>query len=162
MAIFGLTGASVRATWILRGVGICVFVTAFFLPACTVEVAEKGDVLCTGCSDFVVGVAPKGWNCAEVALLATPAMLKLKQFDPDLKKFLDLPLALSGWVNPLILLFLAFGFTRRFATLRRVLAVGVLLCLGATWFFFGVSHISPLVGHYLWVAGALLILASDF
>ncbi|MGA7342307.1 MAG: hypothetical protein WBE72_24635 [Terracidiphilus sp.] len=67
--------------------------------------------------------------------------------------------AMSGWINPLILLLLALSFSRRLLVLRRVVGAIILLCMAATWTFFALEKLTPLVGHLLWVAGALLIVA---
>jgi hypothetical protein len=67
----------------------------------------------------------------------------------------------SGWLNPLLLAYLAFLIWPKFVKTRRVLATGVVLCLVATWAFFALAQMVPLVGHYLWAAGALLIVAGE-
>jgi hypothetical protein len=45
--------------------------------------------------------------------------------------------------------------------IRRVFAVAIVLCYVATWVFFAQAPMVPLVGHYLWVLGGLLILAGE-
>jgi hypothetical protein len=70
-------------------------------------------------------------------------------------------LILSGWVNPLVLLYLVFSIWRRFVRIRRVLAAAVVVCIMATWVFFFKSAMIPLVGHFVWVAGGLMILAGE-
>jgi hypothetical protein len=35
------------------------------------------------------------------------------------------------------------------------------VCLIAIWIFFAVAGFVPLIGHYLWVAGILLILTPE-
>jgi hypothetical protein len=37
----------------------------------------------------------------------------------------------------------------------------VILCMAATWTFFAEETLAPLIGHYLWIAGALLIVLPD-
>jgi hypothetical protein len=39
--------------------------------------------------------------------------------------------------------------------------VVILLCMGATWSFFALQKVTPLTGHYLWIAGALVILLPE-
>jgi hypothetical protein len=70
-------------------------------------------------------------------------------------------LILSGWVNPLVLLYLFFCIWRKFVRTRRVLAVAILICFVATWIFFVKAPMVPLIGHFLWVAGGLMILAGE-
>jgi hypothetical protein len=33
--------------------------------------------------------------------------------------------------------------------------------MAATWIFFAVEHLVPLIGHFLWIGGVLLILAPE-
>jgi len=68
---------------------------------------------------------------------------------------------LGGLVNPMLALYLAF-FRPRFVRLRRILAGAIAACLIATWIFFAINQFLPLIGHVLWVAGILMILAGEF
>ena len=40
---------------------------------------------------------------------------------------------MSGWINPMILLYLGFSFASKFVRARRILAIAVLVCMLATW-----------------------------
>lgn len=139
-----------RATLIVQSLGLCVFVASFYLPA--VRGAETGP-----------GNGPlTGWMCAAVALAATGGVFHATAAATEGK---DLPgiisLILSGWVNPLILMYLMFSIWRKFVRTRRVLAVAILICFAATWYFFFKAPMVPLIGHFIWVAGALMILAAE-
>jgi hypothetical protein len=68
---------------------------------------------------------------------------------------------LGGLINPMLVLYLAF-FRPRFGRVRRILTWAILACLVATWIFFAINRFLPLVGHVLWVAGILMILAGEF
>jgi hypothetical protein len=68
---------------------------------------------------------------------------------------------MSGWINPLIVLVLLASFSRRLLMARRVMGVVVLVCMAATWTFFAQQKLVPLLGHFLWIAGALLILLPE-
>ena len=68
---------------------------------------------------------------------------------------------LSGWINPLILIYLPLSFFPRFARVRRYLATAVLVCMVATWAFFFVANLVPLIAHFMWISGALMILAGE-
>jgi hypothetical protein len=70
-------------------------------------------------------------------------------------------LVLSGWVNPLAVVYLLFTLGSRYLNVRRILAVSLLICLIATWIFLAKAPMVPLVGHYLWVAGLLLIISPE-
>lgn len=139
-----------RAVLIIQSLGICVFVAAFYLPA--VRGAGTGP-----------GNGPMtGWMCAAVALAATGAIFHTAAAATEGK---DLPgiicVILSGWVNPLMLLYLLFSIWQKFVRIRRALAVAILICFAATWFFFFKAPMIPLIGHFMWVAGALMILAGE-
>jgi hypothetical protein len=132
-------------TFICRLLGLGVFVLAFFLPA--VSSPEPGAT-----------VFP-GWKCASIALTEINALFgKAVTGTPSFEVIL---VVLSGWINLLIALVLCCSFSRKLVILRRILGGLILICMGATWMFFSLEKVSPLIGHYLWIAGALLILAPD-
>jgi hypothetical protein len=139
-------------TRIVRLVGVVVFVAAFFLPA--VRDAHTGSGPGSG--------PMSGWMCATVAISASAGILHLTSGTMQGKDILGmLCLILSGWVNPLVVLYLFFCIWRRFVRIRRVLAVAILICFVATWIFFVKAPMVPLIGHFLWVAGALMILFGE-
>jgi hypothetical protein len=131
--------------WVLRLLGFCIFVLAFFLPA-----IRAGE----GTSAIVF----QGWKCASIALTETVAFFgKSAGGAPSFEVLL---VAISGWINPLVPLLLLFSFSRSLLIVRRILAVVVVLCMAATWTFFAIQKVAPLIGHMLWIAGALLVLLS--
>ena len=134
--------ASPLAPSFLRLIGLCIFAVAFLLPACR----DSSPVF--GSRD----VYP-GWQCAQVALGGT--------FEIEAYKSSDFLIVLSGWINPLVLIYLAISLTPRFPRTRRAVAAAICLCMVATWIFFALAHFVPLIGHYLWIAGALIILAPE-
>jgi hypothetical protein len=145
MSIRSWFAAYPRKALIGQVIGFCIFVTAFFLPA-----VRAGSV---GSDSFY------GWDCARMALQATPHLFEKP--DPDWPYFMTLLLAMSGWINILILLYVSFSFAPKFLTARRILAAAILVCMVSTWTFFVVEGIFPLIGHFLWIGGALLILAPE-
>jgi hypothetical protein len=133
--------------WVLRLIGLGVFVLAFFLPAVR-----------AGGPAAQATVFP-GWKCASVALTETVALFgKSVHWPPPLPVLL---VVFSGWINPLVVLLLLTSFFVRLRMLRRVLGVFILLCMMATWYFFALQKVAPLAGHWLWIAGALLILLPE-
>jgi hypothetical protein len=141
-------GGSGWVAWVCRIVGLCVFVAAFFLPAVRSGAAGPDAVIFPG------------WKCASVALSMTTALFgKSVSGGPSTAVFL---VAMSGWINPLIVLFLLFCIAARLRVARAIVAVVILLCMGATWWFFALQKVTPLSGHYLWIAGALVILLPEF
>jgi hypothetical protein len=139
-------------TRILRVVGIVVFVVAFFLPAVRDAHTTSGPV----------SLPMSGWMCATVAISASAGIFHLVSGAMQGKDLLGaVCLILSGWVNPLVLLYLFFCIWRKFVRIRRVLAVAILVCFAATWVFLVKAPMVPLIGHFLWVAGALMILVGE-
>ena len=134
---------------VARVVGVVLFVIAFFLPA--VRSQETSGP----------GSGPEqGYVCAMVSIAVTGGIFKA--IGAQAKDALGIfSLILSGWLNPLNLAYLAFLPWPKFLITRRVLAGGVVVCLVATWVFFAQSQMVPLIGHYLWAAGALLIVAGE-
>jgi len=138
-------------TLIVRMVGLPLFLTAFSLPAASTTE--------TGPASGPVA----GWVCALVAGATTAGIPHLLTTAPapDKKLLSGLFLVLSGWVNPLLLIYFGFTLAPRFVRLRRGLAVAILACLCASWAFFAMGPMYPLVGHYVWVAGILMLLAPE-
>ena len=129
-----------RAVSICRILGFCIFVAAFFLPACRFVPESIRPVY-------------MGWECARIALSLTIATETYRSVE-----FLAL---MSGWINPLILFYLYCVVARRSCVLRRSLAFSILVCMAATWIFFAIEQITPLIGHVAWIAGALFVLAPE-
>jgi uncharacterized membrane protein HdeD (DUF308 family) len=128
---------------ISRILGVLVYIAAFFLPACREAVGPSGD-------------APevfRGSRCAWMTLVNT--------FNHEIwhsKYFLAV---FSGWINPLILLYLILLIIPAFVWPRRLAASLILCFIAGTWIFFSLIHLVPLVGHFLWIAGILMILAGE-
>lgn len=139
--------ANLWITLAFRLIGLGVFVLAFFEPA----VRAGG----TGADATIF----PGWKCASIALAQTVSLFgKSATWPPSLPVLL---VVFSGWINPLTALVLLTSFFARLRALRRVLGVLVVLCMAGTWYFFAIQKITPLVGHWLWIAGALAILLPD-
>ncbi|HEX4031594.1 MAG TPA: hypothetical protein VHX20_14595 [Terracidiphilus sp.] len=133
--------------WVLRLIGLGIFVLAFFLPA----VRAGGPA--ANATVF------SGWKCASVALTETVALFgKSVHWPPPLAVLL---VVFSGWINPLAALVLLTSLFAKLRILRRALGVFILLCIAATWYFFALQKVTPLAGHWLWIAGALLILLPE-
>lgn len=134
---------------VARVVGIVLFVMAFFLPSVR------------GQETSGPGSGPDvGYVCAMVAIAMTGGFLKaIGAPGKDVLRIFSL--ILSGWLNPLILAYLAFLPFPKFLITRRVLAGGIVVCLASTWVFFAQAQTVPLIGHFLWAAGAMLITAGE-
>jgi len=76
-------------------------------------------------------------------------------------QFIEYLVAFSGWINPLVVLVILASPVRVLLIVRRIFAVLALLCMAGTWVVFSQQHIVPLTGHFLWIAGALLVIIPD-
>lgn len=138
MSVSGSNAMATRAVLIARLVGFCMYVSAFFLPACREFDSLHGF---------------KGYECAWVTLVNTVSR--------ELWRSIDCLAILSGWINPLLLLYLIFLLIPRFRWPRRIVALAIVIFIAGTWVFFVHAHLVPLVGHLLWIVGILLILAGE-
>lgn len=127
-------------------VGLCLLVPAFFLPAIT-----------TGPPGSEPG-SQVGWVCAVMATASLAGIFKgsIASATSDI-----LCLMASGLVNPLLLLYLFFCIWPRLVWIRLALALIVVAGVVSSWEFFYLSHFTPKIGHFLWVAGILVILAGE-
>ncbi len=142
---------------IICTVGAVIFAVAFFVPA----VGEAGKA--PGSS------AVPGWVCAWITAVygyTVPIQAIYGHAKLDSGEWL---LVLSGWTSPFVAIYLLLYWWRKMVIVRLVLAVVILAGLVSAWLFFltqPASHSGlrqvPLLGHYLWTAGILLILISEF
>jgi hypothetical protein len=126
-----------------RLLGFCIYVAAFFLPAVR-EVATPG----AGAPD-----SHKGYFCAWVTLV--------NSFSREMWHSKDCLAIMSGWINPLLLLYLVFLIWRGMVWPRRVVAGVIVAFMFATWIYFYLASLVPLIGHYMWIVGILMILAGE-
>lgn len=133
-----------RVRW-MRLVGFCVYVLAFFLPAVRDKVSDG--------APFSSATVYKGWFCAFVTLMNT--------FSRDVWSTSGLLAILSGWINPLVLIYLVLLVRGNYVWPRRIVALVIVAFMIATWIYFAVDSLVPLIGHVLWIAGALMILAGE-
>jgi hypothetical protein len=136
-----------RKVLIYQIAGFCIFVMAFFLPACHVG----------GSGTFAENVL--GWECAKTAIETMPYLFQ--KTAPYIPYYVFLAIVISGWINPLILIYLSFSLTSKHLWIHKFIAIAILICIVITWIFFSFAHFVPLIGHFLWIAGALLILAPE-
>jgi len=126
--------------------GLCLFVPAFFLPAITMVQSGPGPN------------SQPGWVCAVVATGSLAGIFKgsLASAAPD-----TVCLMLSGLVNPLLLVYLVFCLWPKLVRIRAGLAISILIGLVSTWWFLYLSRFLLAIGHFLWVAGILVILGGE-
>lgn len=112
--------------------GLVLYVTAFFLPA----VSQLA-----------------GWQCAWVV---ASTMFGLPTSRGQLLT------TLIGLYNPAIVLLVVSTAVGRWKALRGALSGVILVALAATWTFLFVTEPHPVaIGHMLWVAGGLLLVAPE-
>ncbi|MGJ5813516.1 hypothetical protein [Paludibaculum fermentans] len=125
----GIDADPPRASTVLFILGSALMLVSFFLPAVRVSGSEL-----------------RGWVCAQVTLFS---IVEPAEMDP---------LAFgSGLLNVFVLLYFGARLTGSALRARRCLLYPVAICLVITWVFFRNEKMQPLIGHYLWAAGALLI-----
>jgi len=137
------TGAAPGTIRLLRFLGYLVYITAFFLPAVR-QVAAPG----AGAPDTY-----KGWFCAWVTIINT--------LNHEMWQSKDFLAILSGWINPLLFLYVASLFSRKLRLFRRIVAVVIVLFIVGTWVYFYLVPLIPVIGHVLWIVGILLVLAGE-
>lgn len=67
----------------------------------------------------------------------------------------------SGLINPLIVLYVMLRFPGKLARVRTFIALAILACIGITWYVLAKSKLHLEIGHAMWIAGILLIIARD-
>jgi hypothetical protein len=143
--------ATFSRSTILRILGICVFLVAFVLPACRLTDASGNSV--------------PGWWCALMSFDFPGHVLHdaiTHSGDNDSKNLLEAFLCLmSGCINLMIPVYVWLAFKSRAAWARRRLAAAILVCIVATWGFFLLCPLVPLIGHLLWVLGIFLLLTKE-
>ena len=114
--------------------GLILFVAAFFLPAVRMPPSTGPSAWGPGTrsTDFL------GWECAEITPIFTVRLLQFviepQRRPQDARVWPELPLlAISGWVNPLLLFYLLSCVVRKLLRYRRFLAGLIVLALIATW-----------------------------
>jgi hypothetical protein len=138
MSLSAGSQASTRAVSVVRMLGYLVFLTAFFLPAA--RETKSHDTL-------------QGWFCAWITVINT--------FNHELWTSKFALAILSGWINPLMLIYVACLFSRRLRAVRRIAAGVIVILVLCAWACFWLMQLTPLVGHFLWVAGILMIVAGE-
>ena len=135
--------AAPRAFRIARVVGYFVFLAAFFLPACR-QIATPG----AGAPEVY-----KGWFCAWITII--------NSFNREFWHSKDFLAILSGWINPLMLFYVASLFSPKLRLLRRIFAAAIALFIVGTWVYFYLVPLVPLLGHILWILGIVQILFGE-
>lgn len=140
----GSRAAYIQFRWI-RVVGFLMYAFAFLLPSVRESVPPGALV--------PPSQIYKGWFCAFVTLMNT--------FGQGVWESKDCLAVLSGWINPLILIYLVLQLGHHLVWQRRLVAALIVAFMFLTWTYFVLAPLVPLVGHYLWIVGALMILSGE-
>ncbi|MFZ0393230.1 MAG: hypothetical protein WBX09_20565 [Terracidiphilus sp.] len=132
--------------WLVRIAAVVVFGVSFALPAIRMSGSGPSQTM-------------TGWMCAVIASITAPKAL-IQSLGQGVR-FDEILIPISGLVNYLFLAVLVLSFWRRLLRTRLLFGTLLLPCFVATWMFFSSSKVTPLVGHYLWVAGAIVFLMPD-
>jgi len=68
---------------------------------------------------------------------------------------------ISGWINPLFVIATILASSARRQLLARVLRSIVVVMIPFCWIVFYYDNLYPREGHFLWIAGMLLVLFAD-
>jgi len=131
-----------RMRLLITIVGLCLLVPAFFLPAVRHSGPQPGP----------------GWACAVMATGSLVGIFNgsIASATPDI-----LCLMVSGLVNPSLLIYFIFCLWPKLVWVRLGLAIVILAGIATSWRFFYYAHLTPTIGHFLWVAGIVVILAGE-
>ncbi|HEV2990335.1 MAG TPA: hypothetical protein VG759_17995 [Candidatus Angelobacter sp.] len=123
--------------------GLLVYAVAFALPA--IFAPDSPALPGYRCAAFVTVMQP--WSHENRALI----------HDAPLRY---LPMAMTGWINPLFLVTTLLILLRKAARLVGVLRIIILLLIPFCWVVFHYETVRPREGHILWILGMLLVLFS--
>jgi hypothetical protein len=137
-----------RASAICGIVGLTLFVAGFFLPAVRFPPDPRPEAHWgpgTTSHEF------PGYVCAEITLLGSATFFEHPKAEA-------IPAVVSGWINPLVLLYLVACLAKCLNRTRLFVAVAIAACCLAMWIQLATEHVALLVGHYFWIAGIASLL----
>lgn len=134
-------------SWLVRIAALAVFAVSFALPA--ILLASSGPD----------NQPLKGWMCASFASILGPKAL-VQSLGQGVRSE-DVLIVLGGLVNYFFLVILVLAFWRPLVRTRLAFGALMLPCFVATWISFASSKTAPLIGHFLWIAGAVLLVVPD-
>lgn len=139
--VSSLNPTTVKRSYILC-IGLLLYVISFFLIA-------------------IAHSAIRGYFCAGFALEVPWSQNALgHQGVFEGRLFEWVALLISGWINPFFIaatVFLCFGRPSRMGSVLRIV---VILMIPFCWVVFHYEDIYPREGHFVWIAGMLLVLFS--
>jgi len=125
-------------------VGGVLFLSALMLPAVRVDTSAAG---------VLHGYECVGWS----SRMLYESLRELYRPDGLHPWTLSLIFGTCGAINPLLA-----GYLLANAKWRRRLSILICVLFIETWIALALSEFTPLIGHFVWVAGALLLMAPEF
>jgi hypothetical protein len=128
--------------------GLALFVAGFFLPAVRFPPDPRPEAHWgpgTTSHEFL------GYECAEITVVGSATFFEHPKAEA-------IPALLSGWINPLVLLYLVACSAKLLNRTRPFIAGAIVACCLAMWVQLATQHVTLLVGHYFWIAGITLLL----
>jgi hypothetical protein len=125
--------------------GFVLFILSFALPAITTTAGMRLMHL-------------YGWYCAMWTAFSSYVFVVDLRHGFVEAAFLEM---VSGWISPLVIA----GIVIRSTRFKQVLAVVVPLLMIAPWMIFsadGGQEARPLLGHYVWMLGCILVFAPEY
>jgi hypothetical protein len=126
-------------------IGLALYGVSFFLMAVTTLGAYGAPMRGYDCARFALGL-PWGPN-----LFGHQGLFEDRPLD-------YLGVLLSGWINPTFLVAAFFVSFRPSARITRILAIATLAMIPFCWVVFYYHRFYPREGHFVWIAGMLLVL----
>jgi hypothetical protein len=128
--------------WRIRAALLAIYVISFFLPAFQI---------CDGAISFPCGNTVPGWGGAFYSTFMIPAIPSAAIVGPRQ----ILPVAVGGFVNPLVIAYLVLCVWPKWFTIRLKLMAAASLCLAMNGFAFIFDSVRPHAGYFLWAASVL-------
>ena len=123
-------------------IGLLLYVVSFFLVA-------------VGYSGVPSGVV-RGYACAEISLISP--LTEASSFN---KPFEYVSLLISGWINLVFVTGLCFTFSKLYRQVPAIFGIVIVLMIPFPWVVFHHEALYPREGHFVWIAGMLLVLFSE-
>lgn len=130
--------------------GLALFVAGFFLPAVRFPPDPRPEAQW---GPGVMNHEFPGYLCAEITLVGIASFVRRPTAETTLT-------ALTGLINPLVMLYLVTYSVKRLNRARPWIAGAIVGCCLAMWVQLAAEHVTLLVGHCLWIAGIAVLLFS--
>lgn len=132
----------------LFGFGLLLYILSFFLFA-------------TGDPKGVFGRLP-GYECAYLAPESVMTNTPFSHGDAYVPPLPYLAILVAGLINPVFLVYVTLAFLGRKPRAMKVLRYVLVAMIPFCWLAFPFFELYPREGHFVWIAGMLLVLFSKW